>query len=95
MNTQQGEAEVNDEFHTKFKGRKSCGCVVWLYSGEYDTPKQRERALVKAIKDGLTVIPLTTEAEVDAARKEWTDCPHSPRIEDPLTAAQLLLGGQP
>jgi hypothetical protein len=73
---------------TKFMGIKPCGCVVWLYSGEYDTPKQRERALTKAIKDGLRVEPITDE---DDARRRWTDCPHSPRIEDPAAEAQRLL----
>lgn len=59
-----------------FKGAKPCGCVVWLYSAEYDNQRERERTLKKAIERGLNVTPLRTEQEVEQARGEWTDCPH-------------------
>jgi hypothetical protein len=73
-------------------GSQPCGCVTWLYSGKYDTPKQREKALIKAIKEGLKIDAIK-EGEEDDARKAWawSDCPHIVLVDDPVAEARRLL----
>lgn len=76
----------------KFKGVRACGCVTWLYSSEFDTPKQREKTIADALKEGLEVVQLKTEADMDQARREWGDCPHTRTPpDDPRAEAQRIL----
>ncbi len=76
---------------TRFKGVSACGCTVFLYDGEHDTQKQRERTITKALKSGLRLVPLRTEADDEQARKEWGGCTHEIRYEDPAAEARKLL----